>query len=51
MNHLWLGMNIRDAIQLPRVHSQLIPNNVFAETRMSSDIVKQLEKKGHNVSS
>ena len=50
MNHLWLGMNMRDAVQLPRVHSQLMPNVAFIETRMTPDIIANLKDKGHNVS-
>jgi len=50
MNNLWFGMNMRDAVQQPRVHSQLIPAAAFAETLMPSKIVKKLKLMGHNIS-
>jgi len=50
MNNLWFGMSPKDSIQQPRIHSQLIPHNVFAETRMPQDVVDALTAKGHNVS-
>lgn len=49
MNNLWFGMNMKDAVQQPRIHSQLIPHNAYAETRMPKSIVKKLKKKGHNI--
>lgn len=50
MNNLWFGMSPKDSIQQPRIHSQLIPNNAFAETRMPQDVVDALTAIGHNVS-
>lgn len=49
MNNLWFGMSPKDSIQQPRIHSQLIPHNIFAETRMSKAIVASLQARGHNV--
>ena len=50
MNNLWFGMSPKDSIQQPRIHSQLIPHNAFAETRMPLEIIQALTAKGHNVS-
>ena len=49
MNHLWFGMSLKDAVQAPRVHSQLIPDKVFVETRFSNDTASILEMYGHKV--
>lgn len=49
MNNLWFGMNMKDAVQQPRIHSQLIPDAVFSETRMPKDIILKLKKIGHKV--
>lgn len=49
MNNLWFGLSPKDSIQRPRIHSQLIPHNAFAETRMPEDVIEQLKIKGHNV--
>jgi len=49
MNHLWFGMNLKDAVQQPRVHAQLIPETIFAETRMPEDVVDKLRIYGHKV--
>jgi len=49
MNNLWFGMSPKDSIQQPRIHSQLIPHNVFAETRMPKATVVSLQARGHNV--
>ena len=42
-------MNMKDAVQQPRIHSQLIPDTVFSETRMPKDIILKLKKIGHKV--
>ncbi len=31
MRHLWIGQNVKDAIDAPRLHHQLLPMNVRAE--------------------
>ena len=50
MNNLWFGMSPKDSIQQPRIHSQLIPHQAFAETRMPIEVIEALTAKGHNVS-
>ena len=50
MNHIWFGMNLKDAVQQPRVHAQLVPDVVFAETRMPEKFVKKLKQFKHKVS-
>jgi len=31
MRHLWIGENIKDSIDVPRLHHQLLPMQVTAE--------------------
>lgn len=49
MNHLWFDMSLKDAVQAPRVHSQLIPDKVFVETRFSNETASILEMYKHKV--
>ena len=49
MNHLWFDMSLKDAVQAPRVHSQLIPDKVFVETRFPNETVSILEMYKHKV--
>ncbi|XP_065664293.1 glutathione hydrolase 1 proenzyme [Hydra vulgaris] len=49
MNHLWFGMSMRDAVQQPRVHSQLVPSVVYVEPRMPEKVLEELKKRGHDV--
>lgn len=50
MNYFWFKKNLQTAITMPRVHDQLYPSSVFAETKFPKDIVKGLELLGHKVS-
>ena len=50
MNHLWFDMSLKDAVQAPRVHSQLIPDKVFVETRFPNETVSILQMYHHKVS-
>ena len=54
MNKLWFGQSLSDAVDQPRLHTNLVPNQtVFYETnkkyRISNEIVEGLEKLGHKV--
>ena len=49
MNHLWFDMALKDAVQAPRVHSQLIPDKVFVETRFPNETVSILKMYKHKV--
>ncbi|KAK8788924.1 hypothetical protein V5799_021302 [Amblyomma americanum] len=49
MRTLWQGDNIKEAIDFPRIHHQLIPNEVVVEPDLSEDYVSELESKGHVV--
>ena len=54
MNKLWFGMTLSDAVDKPRLHNQLVPDqNVTIERnenyRLKEQIVKGLEEIGHLV--
>ena len=54
MNKLWFDQSLSDAVNKPRVHTQLVPDqNVTIEKkagyRLDKKIVKGLKNIGHNV--
>lgn len=49
MNYFWFKKNLQTAITMPRVHEQLYPNFVFAETRFPTEVVNGLISLGHKV--
>lgn len=54
MNKMWFGQNLTDAVDEPRVHTQLVPDQkVYIEKkekyRLDKKIVDGLEALGHNV--
>ena len=54
MNKLWFNQSLSEAVNKPRLHTQLVPDrNVSYETdekyRMGQQILKGLEKRGHDV--
>ncbi|CAF1282486.1 unnamed protein product [Adineta ricciae] len=49
MLNLWFNENIKDAIDSPRLHSQLLPQEVMAESGFDQDILKLLKQRGHNI--
>ena len=49
MNYFWFKKSLKDAITMPRVHDQLYPQYVFAETRFPAPIVTGLQRLGHKV--
>ena len=49
MNYFWFKRDLQSAITMPRVHDQLYPSSVFAETKFPKEVVKGLEAIGHKV--
>lgn len=49
MKTLWQGDNIKEAIDAPRVHHQLFPNEVSVEAELSEEYIGELEGRGHVV--
>ena len=43
------GEDANEAVEAPRFHHQLIPNTVWAEFELDSDLVAGLSKRGHNI--
>ncbi|CAF1484294.1 unnamed protein product [Adineta steineri] len=48
--NLWLGKSIRDAVDMPRLHQQLIPMELELEKRFPVNVVHGLLAKGHTIS-
>ncbi|CAF0744911.1 unnamed protein product, partial [Didymodactylos carnosus] len=48
--NLWLGKNLRDAVDMPRIHQQLIPMELELEKRFPVNVVHSLLSKGHTIS-
>jgi gamma-glutamyltranspeptidase len=44
------GDNVFEAVKAPRIHHQLVPNEVYFETGYDANILEELTKKGHAVS-
>ena len=49
VNCLWFKKDIHEAISMPRLHHQLYPEFLFAETRFPITVLHELEKYGHKV--
>lgn len=49
MRTLWQGDNIKEAIEFPRIHHQLIPDEVVVESGLPQEYVSELESMGHVV--
>uniref|UniRef100_A0A131Z1T5 Gamma-glutamyltranspeptidase / glutathione hydrolase / leukotriene-C4 hydrolase n=1 Tax=Rhipicephalus appendiculatus TaxID=34631 RepID=A0A131Z1T5_RHIAP len=49
MRTLWQAYNIKEAIDQPRIHHQLIPDNLMAEWFFPEDYQNDLKDRGHNV--
>jgi gamma-glutamyltranspeptidase/glutathione hydrolase/leukotriene-C4 hydrolase len=49
INWLDFGMNIQQSISAPRLHHQLLPNQVWVENNYDSDRVDWLKSKKHQV--
>ena len=50
VNYLWFKKDIHDAISMPRLHHQLYPEFLFAETQFPITVLHELENYGHKVS-
>ncbi|XP_077534248.1 scoloptoxin SSD14-like [Haemaphysalis longicornis] len=46
---IWMGQTIKQAIDSPRLHHQLIPDELVVEKNFSSDQIDELERMGHKV--
>ena len=51
IRHLWMNDNIKQAIDWPRLHHQLLPNEIFFDNNFPTDILSQLEWLGHKTTS
>jgi gamma-glutamyltranspeptidase/glutathione hydrolase len=50
MNVVDFGMNVREAVDAPRVHHQWLPDQIFAEPMaLSADTRAMLEQRGHRI--
>lgn len=49
LNTFDFGQNVFEAVKAPRIHHQLIPNQVQFESGYSADILEALKTKGHVV--
>ncbi|CAF0992915.1 unnamed protein product [Rotaria sordida] len=49
MLNFWFNEDIKKAIDSPRLHSQLLPQEVIAENGFDYDILKRLKDLGHNI--
>nr|XP_054932462.1 scoloptoxin SSD14-like [Dermacentor andersoni] len=49
MRTLWQGKNIKQAIDEPRVHHQLLPADLEVEESLPQRYVRDLKKKGHKI--
>ncbi|CAN7986906.1 unnamed protein product, partial [Ixodes hexagonus] len=46
-NILRREMSLQDAIEAPRLHHQLLPNDVVYEQKFPEDVLEELRRKGH----
>ncbi|CAF3967088.1 unnamed protein product, partial [Rotaria sordida] len=49
MLNLWFNNDIKKAIDSTRLHSQLLPQEVFVEDGFDYNILKRLKDRGHNI--
>ena len=56
MNKLWFGYDLSEAVNKPRLHSQLVPdqsvtyeNEAGGEYRIQDYVIEGLKELGHNV--
>ena len=49
IRHLWMNETIKRAIDWPRVHHQLFPNQITYESNFPTDILSELQRLGHKI--
>ncbi|CAF1316917.1 unnamed protein product [Rotaria sordida] len=49
MLNLWFNENIKEATDAPRLHSQLLPQQVIVEQGFDYNILNHLKQRGHNI--
>nr|XP_042908628.1 scoloptoxin SSD14 [Parasteatoda tepidariorum] len=49
LRYLWLNETIKEAIDAPRFHHQLLPNYIEHEENFPQDILDDMKKKGHEL--
>lgn len=49
VNVIDFGMNARDAVNKPKFHHQWLPDEVMAETQLSSQTINALQKMGYKI--
>jgi len=49
INHLFFGDDIAEAIEMPRIHHQWLPNVVQHEANFSSEYLQYLQSLHHNI--
>ncbi|EDO42587.1 predicted protein [Nematostella vectensis] len=47
MNYYWFGLNLKNAVARPRLHSQLFPEMVLVEENFSHKLIKKIKRFGH----
>ncbi|XP_067130268.1 scoloptoxin SSD14-like isoform X2 [Centruroides vittatus] len=47
MQLLWLGQDVKEAIDMPRVHHQLFPDHIIYEKVFPKEILRKLQELGH----
>lgn len=47
IRHLWMNETIKKAIDWPRIHHQLFPNEIVFENNFPNDILNRLKQLGH----
>lgn len=49
MNAMWFGDALEDAIKKPRIHHQLLPDEVGYQVELEQAILEGLQMKGHSI--
>jgi gamma-glutamyltranspeptidase/glutathione hydrolase len=49
LNVIDYGMDVQQAVSLPRFHQQWVPDKLFVEPAITRDVVRGLERRGHTV--
>jgi gamma-glutamyltranspeptidase / glutathione hydrolase / leukotriene-C4 hydrolase len=49
IRHLWFNQTIKEAIDAPRIHHQLIPNEAVYERNFRKDVLMGLKQLGHQL--